>query len=82
MQLRVAQSGDLDPCLTQSFLLSHEGILDATVWMAKGTLLSRIVVCEHFTASEFDLQKACQKKLGLEQTPRMILMERSIRRAA
>lgn len=55
--------------VTERFLLSQPGILDASVWYAGGTLQAHVTLDDNYGWTERTLKVACARELGLEHTP-------------
>ncbi|MCU0315746.1 MAG: hypothetical protein MUC92_04050 [Fimbriimonadaceae bacterium] len=69
-------------CEAEAWFLNQPGVEGAEVWESRGSLLAKVYVSEHAWLSANDLKQACHLALGDESTPKMILLERSRRKAA
>lgn len=78
MHLKVVEHQPASPSKTRAFLLNVNGVLDADVWSVNHKMLARVTVNDWSLLSDTDLRMACQKKLGAEQTPALIMIERII----
>ena len=64
----------IDSRLTESFLLSHQGVLDASVWIRSGKMIAHVTMRDDSPWTPRELQAACAFELGLHQTPREFLV--------
>lgn len=78
----MAVSAQLDPKVTEAFLLSFPDVLDASVWMGDHELAAHVSLHEHSALGEADLRRACAQELGLLQAPRSISLSVARLRAA
>ncbi len=62
--------------------MSQTGVVDAAVWEKKGTLMACVTVIDEIQCEENDLLRACEKALGPESTPRLIMLQRTLRKVA
>jgi hypothetical protein len=80
--LQIARNGEVDTRRIEAFFLGQNGVVDANVWTAKGSVLARVTVAEDVCCGETDLRSACEAALGPGLTPNLIMLERALRRAA
>lgn len=71
----------VSPKVTERFLLSCDGVADASVWIDGCELRAHVTLLDD-SYTERDLQRLCAKEVGLHQTPNSILIMRARRRAA
>jgi hypothetical protein len=64
----------VDPKLTEEFLLSLDGVVDASVWMEAEGLRAHVTLHAHVAWTERRLKAECLSALGAHQTPRKVLM--------
>ncbi|MFM9874380.1 MAG: hypothetical protein ACKVQS_13055 [Fimbriimonadaceae bacterium] len=76
MHLQVVEHQGPDLDLTREFFLNTEGVLEADVWLSGEKILARITVNDWSILSDTDLRIACKRKLGSDQTPTLIMLER------
>jgi hypothetical protein len=67
---------EINPKLTEAFLLSQSAVLDASVLWHDGNLYAYVTVDEGSEIRPVDLQRECVEVLGLHQTPRNIKLMR------
>ncbi|MBX3096102.1 MAG: hypothetical protein KF812_04510 [Fimbriimonadaceae bacterium] len=82
MALHLHLADSSDPRRTEAFLRTQPDVVDASVWSSNGALLSRVTVSQDSRLSPSDIQHACRSNLGAAMTPRLVMLERAIRRAA
>lgn len=76
MHLQIVEHNGPDINLTREYFLNTEGVLEADVWISGEKMLARITVNDWSVLSDTDLRMACKRKLGPEQTPTLIMLER------
>jgi hypothetical protein len=76
VHLKVVEHKGPDITRTREFFLNTEGVLEADVWTSGEKILARITVNDWSVLSDTDLRMACKRKLGSEQTPTLIMLER------
>jgi hypothetical protein len=82
VHLYIAPNGDVDTLKIEKFLMVQEGVVDANVWLQKGSVLARVTLVEDVHCEEGDLRSACERELGSSNTPTMIMLQRALRPAA
>lgn len=60
----------------ENLLGSVEGVTSVRIWEKNGGIFARVTVCETFFMNSNDLLVECRKKLGINNSPQMILIER------
>jgi hypothetical protein len=78
----IANTPRADLKTTEYFLLTQDGVLDASVWFTEGDMMANIVVYDGMSLRAEDLQRACLVELGAHQTPKSIMLMNSRRRSA
>jgi len=78
----IANAPRADLKTTEYFLLTQEGVLDASVWYTGGDMMANIVVYDGMSVRAEDLQRACMIELGAHQTPKNIMLMNSRRKTA
>jgi hypothetical protein len=78
----IANAPRADLKATEYFLLTQEGVLDASVWYTEGDMVANIVVYDGMSVRAEDLQRACLVELGAHQTPKNIMLMNARRRIA
>ncbi|MCW5936875.1 MAG: hypothetical protein KIT11_06180 [Fimbriimonadaceae bacterium] len=73
---------DVDTNTLERFLLSQEGVLDASAWISRGTVLASVTLMDFASYGEEELIDECRTALGPDQAPQMILFRRALRPAA
>ena len=63
----------IDPNVTRAFLLSQPKVLNALVWYQRGRLHAEVAVADEQTSAG-DLQRQCERALGLLQAPKEITL--------
>jgi hypothetical protein len=81
VRLTLVQGG-VDLKLIESFLLSHNAVLDASVWVSNGNIMAHVTVLDDDTVDPAYLKAACAKHLGVHQTPTEILLMAARQKAA
>ncbi|MBV6458062.1 MAG: hypothetical protein HONBIEJF_01184 [Fimbriimonadaceae bacterium] len=69
------------PKTTENFLLSCEGVADASVWIDGDELRAHVTLLDD-NYTERDLKAMCGNAIGIHQTPSTIMLMRARRRAA
>lgn len=82
MVLHIAPTDDVDTGRVESFLLCQDGVVGANVWLKNAKLLARVTLVNDSNCDGTDLQAACEKALGPNLTPNMIMLQRALRPAA
>jgi hypothetical protein len=59
----------IDPKETESFLLTQEDVLDASVWLDSGRLRAHVTPAPGSHLDEKHLREACESNLGARKTP-------------
>jgi hypothetical protein len=59
---------------SEALLCSLLGVVDAKVWEKNGTLVGWVAVLSESGWTGSDLQTACFKKLGPDQSPQLIMV--------
>ncbi len=72
----------INPKLTEHFLMDQKEVMDASVWWSRGNLLAHVTVLDDARVDERQLQRDCLEKLGVHQTPRVIVLIQAGRHAA
>lgn len=67
---------NIDPKLTEAYLLDMIGVVDASVWWHDGDLNAHVTVMDDQLFNSKDYQRCCMLDLGLHQTPRNITIEK------
>ena len=78
----VVNESRIDLKATESFFLSQDGVIDASVWFTDGDLVANIVVYDERKISAEDLKRACSLELGVRQTPKQLMLMTNGRRSA
>jgi hypothetical protein len=60
--------------VTEEFLLNQPDVLDASVWMSDGRLMSHVTLSDGSAWTERSLRIACAREIGLEYTPSEIVL--------
>lgn len=63
-----------DPRRIEAFLLSQDGVLDASVWYQRDGLRAHVTPVSHVAVCAVELRKACAEGLGEAQTPDSIMV--------
>ncbi len=63
-----------DPRRIEAFLLSQDGVLDASVWFGRDALRAQVTPVAHAVVSGAALRDACVESLGEAQSPDSILV--------
>ena len=63
-----------DPRRTESFLLSQDGVLDASVWRQGDGLRAHVTPVSHAVVNVAALRAACVESLGEDAAPASILV--------
>ena len=63
-----------DPRRIEAFLLSQDGVLDASVWFQNDGLRAHVTPVSHTAVCAVELRKACVEGLGEAQAPDSILV--------
>lgn len=71
-QRRSSLRDRIQPKLTEEFLLSLDGVIDASVWFDSDQLRAQVIVHEDVPWTSNALQQQCLLGLGIHQTPRSI----------
>jgi hypothetical protein len=66
----------------ESFLMSLEGIVDASVWLRGGSVLATVTLCEGVHADAHELQELCGAHLGEANRPHVVLLQQALRPSA
>ncbi len=72
----------LDHSVLEGFLLSQDGVLDASVWRSNGTLLASVTLDDTSPTDPGLLRDLCVRTFGSEASPRLVLVQRALRHAA
>ena len=73
-QLAVVRGGNRFTKVTEEFLLNQPDVLDASVWMSDGRLMSHVTLSDSSAWTERALRVACAREIGLEYTPSEIVL--------
>jgi hypothetical protein len=60
----------VDPKLTEEFLLTQDGVLDASVWFDQGQLRAHVTLAPAVRLDAHRLGDLCAATVGPEHTPR------------
>lgn len=71
---------NIDPKLTECYLLALADVLDASVFWCDGDLRACVTVHDGANYSEKGLQALCLTDLGIHQTPRAVTLIGAARR--
>jgi hypothetical protein len=66
----------------ETFLLSIDGVCDASAWVRGEALLATVTLFDGFHADVAEFQELCRASLGEVNTPQMILFQHALRPAA
>jgi hypothetical protein len=72
----------VDPKVTEGFLLSQQGVLDASVWYVEGVMHAHVTLADTTEWTPRTLRLACACELGLHYTPREFVVLNARTRAA
>lgn len=72
----------INPKITERFLLTQPDVLDASVWLSDGRMHAHVTIHDESSLSSGDLKLACAEGLGLHQTPVNIVFMVARKRAA
>jgi len=72
----------LDPKITENFLLSQPGVLDASVWFVEGQMHAHVTLSDMADWTPKALRLACACELGIQHTPREFVVLNARSRAA
>ena len=72
----------VDPKVTENFLLSQQGVLDASVWYVEGVMHAHVTLSDVTEWSPQSLRLCCACELGLHHTPREFVVLNARVRAA
>ena len=72
----------INPKVTESFLLMQPDVLDASVWLSDGRMHAHVTVHDESNLSSGALKLVCAEELGLHQTPAEIVFVVAGRKAA
>ena len=72
----------IDPKLTESFLLSQPGIVDASVWFNEGDMQAHVTLLDTTEYTPRSLRVLCACELGLHLTPKEFILINARARAA
>lgn len=59
----------IDPKRTEEFLLSQEGVVDASVWFERGRLRAHVTLERLVRVDASDLANRCAVEVGEDHTP-------------
>ncbi|MBL8061193.1 MAG: hypothetical protein JNK63_10825 [Chthonomonas sp.] len=71
-----------DPKVTEKYLMNLVGVVDASVYWSKGDLNAHVTVLGDAPLTAHDFQRCCMEDLGLHQTPRNVVIDLRVPRAA
>ena len=75
-------SSQVDPKLTEVFLLHIPAVVQASVWMRNGVMSAHVVVHDDSGITARSLKASIAEELGLHQTPYEITVSQARLRAA
>lgn len=82
MDVQIKETEPVDPAITERFLLRRSDVVSVSAWIDRDMMVARVTVTEESTVCERDLRRACHEAVGLPNTPRVILLDRTSRAAA
>jgi hypothetical protein len=72
----------VDPKVTESFLLSQKGVLDASVWYVEGVMHAHVTLSDLADWTPHSLRLAVACDLGIHYTPREFVVLNARQRTA
>lgn len=65
----------IDPKLTENYLMSLVGVIDASVWWQEDHLHAHVTVLDASPIAAKQFKSCCMEDLGLHQTPTSLTIE-------
>lgn len=72
---------EVDPKVTEEFLMTQDEVVDASVWLDRGRLRAHVTVSDRARWTREALQDACARQVGPGHTPdEFLVLQHRIRR--
>jgi hypothetical protein len=73
MRATVFADREVDPKVTEEFLMTQESVVDASVWLDRGRLRAHVTLAADARWNRESLRRACASQVGTLNTPEEFL---------